>query len=495
VTVFAPAHIITDQSVGLVTGTLQSAVCTTPRFGTLERVSQGLLYRPRLTFWSVGRDEFSCPGLVQGPPTVELLAPGVQVASRYDFDAVSTSTPWTLTDPEGRLSVGSAGALQGDQGAQVRSGQRAAYLEVPLNLVPAFATLGEGYQPTSGGQQVRLPRPGGGGGLATTDDVILMAWSTTRSAADARVRLRRLAEAYEISLEGGGGSRSTSVVLPYGEHRLRLDGWAPDPSLGVLLGGWRLLVDGRAVAQLTWPSEADAQTRLVSFRAGAAADSAESAFPFDIDNVYVARASAPAPLIVHGDFESGAPSEWGEEAPAPQVTTSAAIYGQYGLELPLAAALRGTYRDMRPEQASELGLTFALRSISGVPEVGPSPLPVLAAEPYDSGGPAAVRLQLARADGAARYEFVVRLDDGTERVLPWNAPSSSVRHVAIQWLAASSGLAADGALRVFSDGVLVGELAGLANHAERVESLRVGASGPANLLANGTLAIDNLRAW
>lgn len=498
--VFSSAHVILDEALGMPASMAQPANCTTPRYGTLERASQGLLYKPSLAFWSVGRDEFACPGIFEGSMSaVELVAAEPQIVTRHTFDdAGGGSTPWTIVDPEARLHVGTAAALAGQRGAGVSSGLDAAYLDGLLSAIPVGPISGEGYQPTSGGQQVRLPRPGGGIGLTVTpsEDAIVMAWHTTRSAADARVRLRRVADAYQITLEDGLGRATTPVPLAPGEHRLRLDWWRPDPALGVFQGGCRLFVNGRAVAQLSWPTEVDEHTEPVAFRAGVATESPAPSFAFDIDEVYVARGRQPGGAFAQSDFEAGAPQEWSEEAVAPQITPAAAIHGNFGLEVPLAQPLRGVYRDTRPSQLAGLRMSFSLRSIDGLlPEVDMSgAVTVLAAQSEERGAAtAAFRLQL-RGTGP-RFEFVARLDDGTELTLPWITPESTSHHLALQWLAASSPLAADGVLRVFSDGLLVGELTGLDNDRLRIETLRLGASAPSSVASTGGLAFDDLRAW
>lgn len=496
VVIFGSEQVVVPRPLSL-DASLTQPPCTAPRYGVLESTGAGLSYRPSLAFWSVGRDAIVCPSLAEGTSSaVELVAAQPQVVTGYGFDSpppVATTSLWTTVDPQSRLVVSGAAALRGLQGAGVQSGHLAAYVESRLQ---GGDFQGEGYQPTSGGQQVRLPRPGGGGLIETSwDPVVLMSWATTRASADVRVKLRRLTNDYEVWLEAGSGRATAPVPVAAGEHRLRLDWWRPFPELGVTRGGTRLFVDGRVVAQITLPLEVDEWTRPRAFRAGAVSDSPAPTFPFDIDELYVARSFGPGAALVQSDFEAGTPPEWDHDAMAPQVSAAAAISGQFGLEVPLAPSLRGSHLDPRPTQLEELRVTYGVRTVGWTDiELGAESLPMLAGERSTSQGwMPAFRWQLGRSTGTERFEFVARLDDGTERILPWIVPDGTARQVAVQWLAASDPRAADGVLRVFADGLLVGELTGLDNDGLRIDALRVGTWGQA--AAYGTLAIDDLRAW
>ncbi len=313
-----------------------------------------------------------------------------------------------------------------------------------------------------------------------------------------QVRLGRDAEGYRMQVlhqELGPDPQSLAATswfpIADGRHVVELKWQAatlPDGDNGALA----LRLDGRPAGELSGLASGGEVVESVRFGANDAAPGTRGTFSLDGFESWV-RSQPP---ILRDDFEHvfGA---WINLATTDlEITQDAALEGDYGLEVVLDPGGETYLIDDSPTAEKRYKARFLL-DLNSLTMAAGDVFHILAGASQDGAPVGQAHLQLRLKYSAGSYRLQARHRDvatGSVLATGW-VPIAGGEHVVdLRWRAASSTTETNGELRFWIDGVQAGELFGLANGDDVVESIRFGAKG-VDAGTSGIIYLDSFLSW
>lgn len=276
-------------------------------------------------------------------------------------------------------------------------------------------------------------------------------------------------------------------------HRIATEGLlANDLGIGELvvlsvgpasLGTTQLTPDGVVYTPSAdfWSIGRDQFTYSVQYAQG-------GSLPADTATVFL-QAQPPCTHLFADDFTGGL-NRWTHQAAVGgslAVSAEAGIVSGLGLSVEvLPAATYVFVQDGATEAGTDLSVSFWLNETQL--ELAEGSVHSL----MKSGQ--AFGLLLTRAEGKTQITLAARADDGDWHHSPWAPLPSGDRHLRTDWLAASGPGSSDGLARLWVDGLLIAELAGLDNDTREAGVLNLGALFPIAPDTQGRLFFDDYRS-
>ncbi len=332
----------------------------------------------------------------------------------------------------------------------------------------------------------------------------------------------------ELAQEDGvpAGSSHVRVLLGHGDESYRLQALHQEIDFGsqTLTTPWFPIADGRHVVELKWQAATledgtngalalrlDGQSAgeltglangsyvVESVRFGATGAGSDTRGTFYLDGFESWVRSQP-PILRDG-FEHDLGAWSNAETTSLEVSQTAALVGDQGLEVDLSQEGQEgqegeTYLiDDSPAAEKRYKVRFHL-DVNSLAMEEDDLFNILAAAGQDCLPAGQAHLLLRLKYSAASYRLQARHRDvatGAVLATGW-VPIADGEHVVdLRWRAAST-TASNGELRFWIDGVLAGELSGLDNGDEVIESIRFGAKG-VDAGTSGSFYLDSFRSW
>ncbi len=302
---------------------------------------------------------------------------------------------------------------------------------------------------------------------------------------------RMLAQHQEIGF--GPRSLATTSWFPITDDRHVVElKWRAATQEGGDNGSLALRLDGQPAGELSGLASGGEVVESVRFGAMDFAHGTRDTFYLDGFESWVRR----EPPILQDGFEKGL-GAWSNAATTDLVITQgAALEGEYGLEVVLDPEDETYLIDNEPVAEKRYKARFRL-DLNSLAMASDDIFNILAGAGQDDfpEGQAHLLLRLKYSAGSFRLQARHR-DVATGSVLAtgW-APIAGGQHVVeLRWRAASSAADFNGELRFWIDGVLAGELVGLANGEDVIKSIRFGAKG-VDAGTSGSIYLDSFRSW
>ncbi|MCH9646725.1 MAG: cadherin-like domain-containing protein [Deltaproteobacteria bacterium] len=285
------------------------------------------------------------------------------------------------------------------------------------------------------------------------------------------------------------------ALVPTGEtvHRIATAGLlANDQGVGELvvlsvgpasLGTTQLTPDGVVYTPSAdfWTIGRDQFTYAVQYAQG-------GSLPADTATVYL-QAQPPCTHLFSDDFTGGL-NRWTQLAAVGgdlAVSAEAGIVSGLGLSVEvLPAATYVFVGDGATEAGTDLSVTFWLNDSQLQLADGAFHFLMRSGQAFG--------LVLTREEGQTQITLAARADDGHWHHSPWAPLPSGDRHLRTDWLAASGPGASDGVARLWVDGLLTAEHAGLDNDSQEAGALNLGAVFPIAPTTQGSLFFDDYRS-
>ena len=335
----------------------------------------------------------------------------------------------------------------------------------------------------------------------------------------------------ELAQEDGVpvGSSHVLVFLGFGAggYRLQAVHKGVGVGAGVSITPWFPISDGRHVVELKWQAATleDGDNGALALRldgqpAGELTGLANGGYVVESVRFGTPTAGAPAqvggagntrgtlyldgfeswvrsePAILRDGFETDLDAWSNSETTSLEVSQAAALVGGQGLEVDLDQGGERYLIDDTPAAEKRYQARFHF-DVNSLAMAEGDELAILAGADQDGVPVGQSHLQLLLKYSAASYHLQAwhrDLATGSVLTTGW-IPVADVAHVVdLRWRAASNAAAANGELRFWIDGVLAGELVGLANGDQVIESIRLGADG-VDAGSSGSFYLDSFRSW
>ena len=259
-------------------------------------------------------------------------------------------------------------------------------------------------------------------------------------------------------------------------------------------GALALRIDGQPAGELTGLANSGYVVESVRFGATGAIDTIDPRGAFYLDGFESWVRSEPA--ILRDGFESNLDAWSNAETTSLEVSQAAALVGVQGLEVDLDQGGERYLIDDTPAAEKRYKARFHF-DVNSLAMAEGDELTILAGADQDGVPVGQSHLQLRLRYSAASYHLQAWHQDlatGSELATGW-IPLADVAHVVdLRWRAASNAAAANGELRFWIDGILAGELVGLANGDQVIESIRFGVDG-VDAGSSGSFYLDSFRSW
>ncbi len=458
-------------------------------------------YTPDDDFWTAGSDSFTYtiadaadPGGETSTATVFLIA-GFHSDVGFDVDFESDLGGLETLFVGDDIEVTEEAAISGEKGLRVSVEPFSP--EAYMILSPAH----HGANPGNGGDEIKILVPPQGFSADGSSARVISGGSLSGEAF--AVTLHKdwqgeLGVTAEIKDDGGVAHTVPLEGVPYplagGPHTLHLHWWRAETD-----GGMRLLVDGTQVGEVTGLDTENMQVSEHYIGIMDVTPAGPATLYFDDVEIWSGNSwSAAFDSLLLDGFETGSEILW-NSAPAtrPTVTGDAALTGSWGLAVDLNDENPRFLVDESPAGISRYNARFELdvRSIS-IPNRSGFALLELAREDGAPAGSSHVQVRLGHVAEGYRLQVLYQdLGYGSQiSTTPW-FPIADGRHVIeLKWQAATLEDGNNGALALRLDGQPAGELHGLANGGDVVESVLFGARGAA-LGTRGTFYLDGFESW
>ncbi len=493
-------------------------VVTPPTLGTIS----GGKYSPLPGFWEAGGDRMSLKVAGVANPLIytiflTALIPDLHITqlpqSVADFEYCPNSTclpfNWTEQDPQNLVTIDSANPLSGERSLAfwLPTGGTVGYVEeTPL---PLHGGGGTGAQGT-GEHRVEPP-----------DSYVNLGTAVIASLGEIEIQIQFPLRTSGFSYSVNGyfmrvaAPNNTSCTpcetpwrtVPYGT-RVEYNIWAGDKVTGPDDGtahpkGLRFTV--QAEGQLATIDRLDGKFNASGLQLGVLDSNGVTGLAGMYDNFVTWRelyTYVPLGNILDG-FEGGMRGDWVVQGPS-QVTSSAAISGQEGLDIRLQDLITrdgvedAVLIDQSPSGARSVSSFMRLDTSSLSMGNGTMMRVLLASESNDPASGHQLALVLRRWAHQYWVQLVAIDDNSWIHATSWVALTDSVADLAVQWRAADSG-DNNGEIRLWESGSLVGEKLGINNSSQSIESVAFGVS---NLVisgefraSSGMLHLDDLASF
>ncbi len=464
-------------------------------YGTLMRLTGGFRYTPSANFYSVGSDSISYSYLDAGNDVrsgVLFFLLGTYSEEYVEDFEGPLDMPWSLYDPSARVVFGSLGAISGAGGMRVGHGESAGYVAVPT---PAGPVKGGGQQGSHTSVRIRLPRSAGVGvpNAPGQDDVVLRSGNGDVVEYELRARMRADYK-YDLILTARGAASTpaaTAVVAP-GASLIDIEWWPEGADGGETLGGIWVRVNGYT---LIGPLPLVNGGGLAVEHYFGSLGSTTGGLQFDVDDIRVAQTPPEAnkdAVVLLSDFESGGAPGWNTgTGPSMSVVPAWTSTTLYSVSMPLALGQRGYWSSPAPQAERRLGLRANLRAVETPDMAQGLSVPLITLN--DDEAKPMLRVRLRRNSSGIVLETQVRHDDGTWVGVFKPFTDLLTHRLEVQWAAASGPLASDGYVRMWLDGVMVGEVLEVDNDTRAAEWIHLGPVG--SNAATGSMQVDDIQAW
>ena len=292
--------------------------------------------------------------------------------------------------------------------------------------------------------------------------------------------------------QNGGQTLATTPWFPVTDSRHVVElSWQAATLEGGDNGALALRIDGQPAGELVGLANSGDVVESVHFGASGAAPGTHGTFYLDGFESWVSN----QPPILRDDFEVDL-GAWSNALTTDVVISEdAALTGEKGLEVELVPGGETYLIDDHPTAERRYKARFRL-DLESVTMTGGNLFNILAGAAQDGlpTGQAHMLLRLKYSAGSYQLQAWHRdVATGSIQTTAW-FPIAGAEHVIdLRWRA-STATASNGALRFWIDGVLAGELVGLSNDDEVIESIRFGAKG-VDPGTSGSFYLDSFRSW
>jgi hypothetical protein len=207
------------------------------------------------------------------------------------------------------------------------------------------------------------------------------------------------------------------------------------------------------------------------------------------------RTPTPSGTLIFADsFESGTLGAWSgavTDGSDLAVTTAAALVGARGLQATVNDNNPLYVYDTRPANETHYRARFRFHP-NGIAMADGDTHTLFAAR---QGNAEVFRLLFRRKGSNYQFRGQVRTDGSTWSATAWYTIANAAQVIEIEWQAATTPGANNGALRLWLNGTLRQTLSGIDNDTRRVDEVRLGPQAGIDNGTRGVMYLDHFESW